>query len=135
MRRYMNEIEKVISEMDFQYFGTAQHKIEADSFFQKENIVLLDVRAPEEVATIKFPLMHHCEVLEIPTNEVPERIDEIPRDKMIGVFCSSGVRCVIIFAYLKSKGYTDVKALPGGYQDLFKALMPGKVLKKIDGKN
>ena len=98
----MNEFEKAITKMDFQFFGTGQHKIDVETFLNREDAVLLDVRAPEEFLTINLKLSHHCKVLEIPTHEIPSRINEIPKNKLIGVFCSSGVRCVIIFAYLKS---------------------------------
>lgn len=128
----MNDLEKIIIEMDFQYFGTGQHKMEAETFLAAENTVLLDVRAKEEQETIKLPLIHHCIVLEIPTNEVPLRLDEIPKDKTIGVFCSAGVRAIIIFTYLKSKGYDKVKVIPGGYLPLMEALMPGKLHKKLN---
>lgn len=127
----MNDLEKVISEMDFQYFGTGQHKIEVETFLSSENALFLDVRAKEELETIKIPLLHHVEVLEIPTNEVPKRINEIPKDKLIGVFCSAGVRAVIIFTYLKSKGYENVKIILGGYPPLMEAIMPGKLYKKL----
>jgi len=30
----MNELEKVISKMDFQYFGTGQHKISPEDFLK-----------------------------------------------------------------------------------------------------
>jgi len=43
----MNEVENAISKMDFQYFGTGQHKIDAESFLKKEDSVFLDVRAKE----------------------------------------------------------------------------------------
>ncbi|MBI9066580.1 MAG: rhodanese-like domain-containing protein [Salinivirgaceae bacterium] len=128
----MNDLEKVISQMDFQYFGTGQHKIETEEFFRKEGAILLDVRAPEEIDTIKLKMEHHCQVLEIPTNEVPVRLDEIPKDKFIGIFCSSGVRCTVIFAYLKSKGYEHVRILPGGYASFIDAVLPGKIFKKIN---
>lgn len=127
----MNALEQVIAEMDFQYFGTGQHKMEIADFLSKEDAVLLDVRAREERETIAIALKHHCPVLEIPTDEVPQRLSEIPKDKLVGVFCSAGVRAVIIFTYLKSKGYTNVKALPGGYPPLMEAIMPGKLYKKI----
>ncbi len=128
----MNDLEKVILEMDFQYFGTGQHKIEAEAFLAKNDILLLDVRAKEEQETIKLPLLHSCPVLEIPTNEVPLRLNEIPKDKTIGVFCSAGVRAVIIFSYLKSKGYNNVKVIPGGYPPLMEAVMPGKLYKRLN---
>jgi len=128
----MSDLEKVISKMDFNYFGTGQHKMEAEAFLAAKNNVLLDVRAKEEQETIKLPLLHFCEVLEIPTNEIPLKLDEIPKDKTIGVFCSAGVRAVIIFIYLKSKGYSDVKIIPGGYPPLMEAIMPGKLHKKLN---
>lgn len=130
----MDALEKAISQMDFHYFGTGQHKIKVADFFEREDAVLLDVRTAEEVATMRLGLAHHCPVLEIPVNKVPARINEIPRDKLIGVFCSSSVRCVIIFAYLKSRGYERVKVLPGGYHDFTDALLPGKVWAKMQGK-
>jgi rhodanese-related sulfurtransferase len=128
----MNEIEKVINEMDFQFFGTGKHKMEAEVFLSTENTVFLDVRANEEHETIKLLLTSYCEVLEIPANEIPARIDEIPKKKTIGVFCSAGIRAAIIFAYLKSKGYTEVKIIPGGYTPLMAAIMPGKIYKKLN---
>jgi len=131
IRKEMNEIESVISEMDFQYFGSAQHKMMPEAFLASENTLFLDVRAQEELETVKLPLKHHCEVLEIPTDEIPARINEIPKDKLIGVFCSAGVRATIIFAYLKSKGY-NAKIIPGGYAPLMEALLPGKLYKHIN---
>ncbi|TKG96857.1 rhodanese-like domain-containing protein [Puteibacter caeruleilacunae] len=128
----MNNLDNVIEEMDFQYFGTGQHKIEPEQFLTKENTVFLDVRAKEETETVKFNLEHHCEVLEIPTDEVPARINEIPKVKLIGVFCSAGVRAAIIFTFLRSKGYQHVKIIPGGYPPLMQAIMPGKLYKQLN---
>ncbi len=128
----MNELEKVISEMDFQYFGTGQHKMEPDVFLTKENALFLDVRAREEVETVQIQLKHFCDTLEIPTNEIPARINEIPKDRLIGVFCSAGVRATIIFIYLKSKGYENVKIILGGYPPLMAAIMPGKLYKTLN---
>ncbi len=126
----MNEFEKIISEMDFQYFGNGEHKIEVMEFLSAKNTIFLDVRAKEEQETVKLSLSHHCKVIEIPTNEIPKRINEIPKDKTIGIFCSAGVRASIIFVYLRSKAYNDVKIILGGYPPLMAALMPGKLYKK-----
>jgi len=128
----MNEFEKMITKMDFHYFGTGEHLIDVESFLAKEDTLLLDVRAREEVETLKVILSHHCPVLEIPTHEVPVRLNEIPKDKTVGVFCSSGVRNVIVFAYLKSRGFENVKILPGGYITLTDAVKPGKIFKKLN---
>lgn len=118
--------------MDFRYFGTGQHKMEPDVFLTKENALFLDVRAREEVETVQIQLKHFCDTLEIPTNEIPARINEIPKDKLIGVFCSAGVRATIIFTYLKSKGYENVKIILGGYPPLMAAIMPGKLYKTLN---
>ena len=129
----MNELEKAIMKMDFDYFGSGQHIMDVPSFLEREDALFLDVRAREETETIRIGLRHHCPVLEIPMHEVPARLSEIPHDKTIGVFCSSGVRCVIIFAYLKSMGFEKVRILPGGYHNLTDALKPGKIYKKLNG--
>jgi rhodanese-related sulfurtransferase len=128
----MNEIEKIINSMDFTFCGTGKHKIDATTFLASQNAVLLDVRANEETSTIKLSLKHHLPVIEIPFNELPLKIDQLPNDKFIGVFCSSGVRSAISFAYLKSKGFENVKMIEGGYQQFMEAIMPGKIYKHIN---
>jgi len=128
----MNELEKVISKMDFQYFGTGQHKISPEDFLKKENAVLLDVRAHEEIATIKLHLKHHFPVLEISFHELPSRWNELPKDKFIGIFCSSGVRSAMALLYLKSQGFENVKMIDGGYTQFMEALVPGKLYKYLN---
>jgi len=128
----MNEFEKMISSMDFNFFGTGKHKIDAVTFLASQDAILLDVRAKEETSTIKLSLKHHLPVIEIPFNELPLNIDQLPKDKFIGIFCSSGVRSAITFAYLKSKGFENVKMIEGGYSQLIEALMPGKIHKHIN---
>lgn len=122
-----NELEK----MDIHYFGTGQHVMCAEDFLASENIVFLDVRAKAEQDNLKLPLKDFCKVLEIPVTEIPKRFMEIPKDKLIGIFCSAGIRASIVFTYLLSKGYVSIKILNGGYGPLVEALKPGKVLKQI----
>jgi len=114
--------------------GPDKHKIDAESFLKKENAVFLDVRVKEEIETIKMVLKHHFPVIEIPLHELPSRLNELHRDKFIGIFCSSGVRCTIAFAYLKSKDFENVKVIEGGYEQFVAALMPGKIYKHIQTK-
>ncbi|MBI9065774.1 MAG: rhodanese-like domain-containing protein [Salinivirgaceae bacterium] len=128
----MNELERIISSMDFEYFGSGQHKINIESFFNKKNAVFLDVRAKEEVETMKLQLKHHHLVTEIPLHELPSRINELPKNIFVGVFCSSGVRSTMAFAYLKSKGYENVKIIEGGYHELMDVLLPGKLFKHLN---
>jgi len=127
----MRNLENVIKGMDFKYFAQGQHIMQPEAFLDLEDVVLLDVRAKVECETIGFNMLHHCKVLEIPVNEVPTRINEIPKDKLVGVFCSGAIRATIIFTYLIEMGYRDVKILAGGYNSLMEALLPGKIYKKL----
>ena len=73
-----------------------------------EDVFLLDVREPYEVqiAQIGGKL--------IPQNDVPQRLNEIPRDREIVVHCRSGARSQKIAEFLKQSGYPQVVNLAGG---------------------
>ncbi len=103
------------------------------NFFETENGFLLDVRSKEEAGSLSIRLDYHpnIECRNIPLDELPDRIDEIPHHTSIAVFCSGTVRAAIAYVYLLSKGYTNVHIIVGGYPALTEALMPGKVLKVI----
>lgn len=80
-------------------------KIKADP----KGVVLLDVREPYErdLARIE-PSIH------IPMRDVPDRLDEIPKDREIVVYCHGGARSAMIAGYLEGKGYRRVVNLKGG---------------------
>ena len=130
----MEKIEDIIKSMTFEFFGNGKHKIKASGHLSKDNALFLDVRSKEEIDTLSFELTHHMPVLNIPINEIPDRLKEIPKDKSIGVFCSSVVRAAIVYTYLKAKGYEDVLILEGGYNDIVDEFKPGKLLKHIKTK-
>jgi len=127
----MVEIEDIMKSMTFEFFGNGKHKIKASNHLSKDNALFLDVRSKEETDTLSFGLTYHIPVLKISINEIPDRLKEIPRDKSIGVFCSSGVRATIVYAYLKTKGYKDVLIIEGGYNGIIEEIKPGKLLKHI----
>lgn len=60
---------------------------------------------------------------------MPDRINEVPKDKFIAVFCPANVRSAVVYAYLLSKGFLDVPILVGAYFALTDVLMPGNVIK------
>lgn len=72
-------------------------------------LILLDVREPEEreVAAIE-PSMH------IPMGEVLERLDELPRDRLLVVYCHVGGRSEMIATFLETEGFEQVANLTGG---------------------
>jgi rhodanese-related sulfurtransferase len=126
-------MEHVLKSMTLEFFGKGMHKITPEKLFSSDAAVFLDVRSNEEVQSMPFPLGVHknVESLHVPINEIPERLNEIPPDKPVGIFCPAHVRASIVYAYLRSKGYEQVRVLEGGYAALTDALKPGKILAAI----
>jgi adenylyltransferase/sulfurtransferase len=73
------------------------------------DIVLVDVREPYE-----WSVGHVEGALHIPMQQVPARIDEIPRDRDVVVCCRVGGRSARVQQYLQQQGYTNVKNMTGG---------------------
>ncbi len=73
-----------------------------------EDVYILDVREPYE-----YRIAHLGGTL-IPQTDVPNRLDEIDRDREIIVQCRSGVRSQRIAEFLKQQGYPRVANLAGG---------------------
>jgi len=129
-------MEQVLKGLTLEFFGKGKHKISPEQFFDMENALLLDVRSKEEASSISIGLECHSDVesLNIPINEIPKRIDDIPKTKLIAVFCPANVRSAIVYAYLISKGISKVRILEGGYAALTEALKPGQIQKVIERK-
>ncbi len=72
---------------------------------------LLDVREPFEWE--ESNLAHLGAVL-VPRREVPGRLDEVPRDRPVVVYCRSGSRSMEVAGLLAQEGYDDVANLAGG---------------------
>lgn len=85
------------------------HYDEVDSLDRKK-ISLLDVRTTEEVnaGTLEG-------AIPIPIDELRGRMNELPKDKPVYVFCKVGLRGYIASRMLTQKGY-DVYNLSGGYK-------------------
>lgn len=71
----------------------------------KKDIVLLDVRTPEE-----FAKGHLQGSFNIPVDVVSEKIEQLlpSKDKTIYVYCLSGSRSVMAVEAMLKKGYTHV---------------------------
>jgi rhodanese-related sulfurtransferase len=61
-------------------------------------------------------------------------IDEIPKGKFVTVFCPVNVRSAIVYAYLLSNGFSEVRIVEDGYSALTEALKPGQIFKVIQSK-
>lgn len=76
-----------------------------------ENLVLLDVRQPEEHAEKNIP-----NSILIPLGELPARMAELEqlKDKEIVVYCRSGNRSGQACMFLEMQGFTNPVNLHGG---------------------
>lgn len=70
------------------------------------NTFVLDVRNVEEVEELGI----FKNTVNIPLDEVPKRLAEIPKDKRIFIHCSTGVRAELAYRELKKHGF-DAKFL------------------------
>lgn len=85
----------------------------------RSQVLLLDVRTPAE-----FELGTIEGAVNIPLDDLRERICEIPRNKKIVIFCAVGLRGYLAQRILMGRGYADVWNLSGGYQIYSLATMP-----------
>jgi NADPH-dependent 2,4-dienoyl-CoA reductase/sulfur reductase-like enzyme/rhodanese-related sulfurtransferase len=72
--------------------------------------LLLDVRTLNE-----FETSHLRSALHIPVDELRFRLEEVPRDRPIIIYCRSGFRGHLALRILKENGFSDVQNLTGGW--------------------
>lgn len=71
-----------------------------------QKLLILDVRNADEVLEGKF-----AGSVNIPVDDIGNRLAELPMDKQIVMHCSSGVRAEMAYNSLKSKGYKNISFL------------------------
>lgn len=105
------------------YAGMAAHNVveglvsqvqwtELERFASDDNTVILDVRNPGEIEG-SGQLVKTA--MNIPLNELRQRLNEVPRDKKLVVSCASGQRAYYACRILTQNGFTDVQNLAGAY--------------------
>ena len=77
----------------------------------KTEVMIIDSRTKEE-----YDFGHIEGAINIPVDEIRSRLNEMPRDKKIIVYCAVGLRGYIASRILMQHGYTDVYNLSGGYR-------------------
>ena len=79
----------------------------------KENaeVYLLDVRTPQEYFQARLAGAHL-----IPIDKFLARINEVPTDRPLIVYCAVGARSSQVAEYLARKGYPEVYDLRGGIE-------------------
>lgn len=123
----------ILSTMTLDFFGKGKHKVAPEKLFEMDNVFLLDVRSKEEAGALAILMEGYPNVdtANIPIDEVTARMEEIPRDRFIAVFCPGMIRATIVYTFLLMEGFTSVRILEGGYTALTDALKPGKILKHL----
>ncbi|MCL6445886.1 MAG: rhodanese-like domain-containing protein [Alicyclobacillus sp.] len=74
-----------------------------------DELQIIDVREPEEVATGKIPGAKH-----IPLGQIPNRLNEIDPNTDTVVVCRSGGRSARACEFLMLAGFSRVKNMLGG---------------------
>lgn len=85
----------------------------------RSSVMLLDVRTAEEFSFGSLP-----DAVNIPLDDLRERMPELPKDKEIIVFCAVGLRGYLAQRILRGHGYTAVRNLIGGYKTFATANAP-----------
>lgn len=78
---------------------------------KKDQVVLIDVREPFEYTG---DLGHVAGTTLISVGELPARLNEIPKDKVVVFICRSGNRSAHAAAYVLDQGYSTVYNMAGG---------------------
>lgn len=90
-----------------------------DTFVQKKSEhLLIDVRTPGEFAAGYIP-----GAINIPLDQISQRLSEIPKDEPVVLYCQSGNRSNQATKLLKGEGYTEIYDL-GGISQWQSAGMP-----------
>lgn len=87
----------------FVYWNELHDKLKDDGF-------LLDVRTQKEFSTAAIP-----GAVNIPVDELRNRLDELPRDKTIYIYCEIGLRGYLAQRIIRQKGFDKVFNLSGGF--------------------
>lgn len=72
-------------------------------------VALIDVRTVEEYASGTIP-----GAINIPVDDLRDRLTELPTDRPIWLFCGVGLRGYLASNILKARGYKEVRNLIGG---------------------
>ena len=91
---------------------------ELDSIYSKD-LFIVDVRKKSE-----FDSEHIVNALNIPLNELANRIAELPSNTDFIIHCAGGYRSMIAASMLKARGINNFKDVAGGMTEILKTDIP-----------
>ncbi|MFD0680415.1 MULTISPECIES: rhodanese-like domain-containing protein [unclassified Paenibacillus] len=80
-----------------------------DRLSNNEELHIIDVREPDEIALGMIP-----GAVSIPLMQIPDRLKEVPQDKETILVCRSGNRSGKAHEYLTAQGFMNLKNMSGG---------------------
>jgi adenylyltransferase/sulfurtransferase len=81
----------------------------ADALARGDDLLIVDVREPFELAIARFPGALH-----IPLGALPARAEELPSTRTLVLACHRGTRSQRALEMLRAKGFTRLQNLTGG---------------------
>lgn len=84
-----------------------------------EQATILDVRTADEFSFGAIP-----GAINIPLDEIRQRLAEIPAGKPVYIYCAIGLRGYLALRILTAKGFSEVRNLSGGYKTYTAATTP-----------
>ncbi len=82
-----------------------------DEIAKNKDLAIIDVRTP-----VEFNMGHVDGAVNIPVEQLRQRLNEVPRDKQVAVYCQVGIRGYQAYRILKQNGFDNVKDVNGGYK-------------------
>lgn len=121
----MKVLNEAVAEMDFDFLSSGEHTMSVEGMRKvlgnkNAEVVFLDVRSDKEMKYLALPFAKH-----IPLNDLPARLDELPKDKLIVAYCSSIFRSAVAYTLLRAHGFDQVKGMAASMEDIVKAFKPG----------
>ena len=117
-------MKSLLEEFTPEFLAANRYKISADEALKCSGALLLDVRSAdeEECMSVVDDLVHYpdLEYRHLPMHELPNRVDELPTDQEILVFCRTTNRSAMVYAFLRTQGFKRVRLIEGGYVALVK---------------
>ncbi len=87
----------------------------------RQRVHILDVRSPEELAGA---LGHIEGSIDVPLDELRQRLEEVPKDRPVVTVCQSGKRSAMAAMILQKAGWTEVANVQGGLLEWHKLSLP-----------
>ncbi|WP_457569018.1 rhodanese-like domain-containing protein [Desulfurobacterium sp.] len=120
-------MDELLRSMDFDFWASGRHKISPEKFFElwkDGKAILLDVRDRRETELLSLSFG-----INIPVHEIPDRLDEIPKDKTVCLFCAGKIKASVVYFYLLNKGFDNVKILASTIEQFAGFIKPGFIKK------